>query len=542
MARAAGSYEARRERSSLFAHSHGHKKRAVVRFAFGFIVFTLVFISFLLGHYTKVGGQEPSTLSENKAEQEWNKVREENIQDTWESEHQQFSSKGTGDYSQPSSETLQQQQQAAPHDMMADAAWEPKEDGKNGTIGMEQDIIVKVEPWNVHPSNTTSSLLSESIPLVAEKSWSENSSRDIPETKSTYGSFDGWNISQTLLELTNSSNVSSSYNSQRRNVSLILDDKLTIKKNKASDDIAGCFEMCRQAKHEVFSGVPVSSIFQYPRLGGNGTHSVLLLFHGCEHSAEDWFVLPEEVLVVCEALRRNWSVVAFSSTDRTSGCWDLFYPALGNRDVIRVYQSLQEWIRKYFVAADNLQLYALGVSSGGSFVSILSTFLPHISAQAIYMSPGSFLPLSSSFHWTPPPTCFVHMSKDTTFGSLDNVKKTCDQLSQVPCRIVSLDPVPVTPDFFHRKIPNISLSESQQFFQWLNSTEWLDAQGYLVKNPRTLEYTLEYTDNRTGEQQQQQIWKTYQKSIEEILNRAFGVHEMAADDIEEILNWLQQQQ
>jgi len=53
---------------------------------------------------------------------------------------------------------------------------------------------------------------------------------------------------------------------------------------------------------------------------------------------------------------------------------------------------------------------------------------------------------------------------------------------------------------------------------------------------------LEYTDNRTGEQQQQQIWKTYQKSIEEILNRAFGVHEMAADDIEEILNWLQQQQ
>lgn len=67
-------------------------------------------------------------------------------------------------------------------------------------------------------------------------------------------------------------------------------------------------------------------------------------------------------LIFRAALERDLAVVAVSSEDRRSGCWR-------NKDAPRVARAL-EWVKKHKGWA-HLPLFALGASSGGSFVGNL---------------------------------------------------------------------------------------------------------------------------------------------------------------------------
>jgi hypothetical protein len=72
----------------------------------------------------------------------------------------------------------------------------------------------------------------------------------------------------------------------------------------------------------------------------------LLLFHGCSHDGSVWFTNPEETIVVRFALKQGLAVVAFTSADRTTGCWAGIVPTKRNHDVQRVAQSLPAVLAK----------------------------------------------------------------------------------------------------------------------------------------------------------------------------------------------------
>ncbi|EME28352.1 uncharacterized protein Gasu_41910 [Galdieria sulphuraria] len=521
------------------AHNYSRRKLGLLRITFGVIVFSLLLVSFLLGHNNTLSSkQDDSWLSENKNRQ-WEddgrkepllleRKEEQHLVSETASSPQQWV--GTvpsqeGSYQRPSNGTLDlvlfanyNSALEATDDMTTSSSTESYTlDGKqlnsDSNISMQDQATISLlkNPVSLMDNSVSLSNIKPSSVEVVETYHDETpflkpepsnlvKTRNISETQFNNSSY------VDSLELVDWTNISSNYSENlqvalpslesqgpsnlsfsSQNLNSFYENKLTLnhisslKSNMEGTEVAkvnGCFDICSYAKHEVLSDVQVSSIVQHSP--ESDIHSVLLLFHGCKHSARDWFVLPEEVSVVCEALRRNFSVVAFSSVDRWSGCWDSFYPALGNKDVIRVHQSFQEWIFENFVnnqtnsqqAIQSLKLYALGVSSGGSFVSILSTFLRNISAQAIYISPGSFQSFTL-FDWNPyPPTFFVHMLKDTTFGSFNHVNSSCNLLTQhkIACRILSLKPVPITADWFHEKIPIISLSLSRQLFDLLNTT------------------------------------------------------------------------
>ena len=126
---------------------------------------------------------------------------------------------------------------------------------------------------------------------------------------------------------------------------------------------------------------------------------ILFLFHGCSHDGEHWFDLPEEVSIIKEAISRNLIPVAFSSQNRNqeSKCWDISYPrnfpdnGASNVDLFKIGNAVKELITRY--NWENLSFYALGVSSGGSFIPMLPIQLESdgivFDSLAIYISPGS---------------------------------------------------------------------------------------------------------------------------------------------------------
>ena len=112
---------------------------------------------------------------------------------------------------------------------------------------------------------------------------------------------------------------------------------------------------------------------------------LLVLFHGCSHSGFSWFSLPEGRRVIKHSLYAGLAVVAFSSQDRSSKCWDNGWPPTEGKDVVAVVRALDEFVGRFHL--QNMLLYALGASSGGSFVTLIDRVV-QFRAAAVYISPG----------------------------------------------------------------------------------------------------------------------------------------------------------
>ena len=110
---------------------------------------------------------------------------------------------------------------------------------------------------------------------------------------------------------------------------------------------------------------------------GHTIRGIVLLAHGCSHHAIDFFPrspscpkcigLPEELRMSNGLLRQQYAVVAISSAGH---CW-------GEEDFPRV-QKVLGIISSELGAG--LPRYAVGASSGGSFVAHLPNFVSGIKA------------------------------------------------------------------------------------------------------------------------------------------------------------------
>ena len=124
----------------------------------------------------------------------------------------------------------------------------------------------------------------------------------------------------------------------------------------------------------------VETVWQKP---ASTTRGLLLLAHGCQHSATDFWPhsaactqcvgLPEEVRVTREALKAGWAVVAMSSQDRAfSRCWHF------ETDGPAVAGALRSFRQQHGLEA--VPLAAMGASSGGAFALQLPQAVPDLAA------------------------------------------------------------------------------------------------------------------------------------------------------------------
>lgn len=296
-------------------------------------------------------------------------------------------------------------------------------------------------------------------------------------------------------------------------------------------------------RHEVIGGseVVIANISR--------PSAVLLVFHGCSHSATDWWFpssgcakcqgLPEEVGVTKTALQKGWAVVAFSSTDRRHKCWDSAFPPERSADtqaVVRAFETLSKregW--------QKLPTYALGGSSGGAFALHLAMRLPLKGLCIQLMAVPSehlLLPKGLTF----PPTAFVHMSRDGR--TAEGVKGNIDVLKTqgVKVKEVAIAPLPLTPTFMTERVDFFGSEQSIAVFEALKEGGALDQSGFLITDPRASRPHMSKSSwqSLVRERLPDLPVEADVSALAEEMNVAWAMHELVSDRMDEVFLWLEQ--
>lgn len=285
---------------------------------------------------------------------------------------------------------------------------------------------------------------------------------------------------------------------------------------------------------EALDGVNV--LWMRPRKAYAG---LLFVAHGCHHANTDWFPadntvcpdcigLPEERAIIEIAMQLNLAVLAISSTDRMTGCWSA---AADNEMVIR---AIQAWKKKYHdKEAQKLPIYAFGASSGGSFVAQLGLAMKESTGSDDIQLHAALIQIAVGRPNEPSRnadcTVYISMNRDTR---TDGRIQTILQQQKGNVKQIRLPPLAVESDYFSSRILSISSQQSSQMVQALRNSGWIESTTRLLQH-----------DPRSGD------WRSVlrpfagkdsfvadQSAVSEVMNVAFGMHELSRDGVKEALN------
>jgi len=228
----------------------------------------------------------------------------------------------------------------------------------------------------------------------------------------------------------------------------------------------------------------VELVYQAP---DNAT-AVLLLAHGCSHSATDWWPrgahcdacvgLPEEVAVASSALSEDYLVVAFSSADRASRCWS---PGV---DGPRVLAALEALLGR--LGAAHLPRLALGGSSGGAFVALLPSYAEKpfaaLCIQIMAVAPQELEAAARASHGYPP-SLWVHMVRDKRMADGVAASLSALQLGGWTTAEVRIEPQPLLPGTLQERM-GVDGETSVRVHAALVSAGLLDEVGMQKEDPR----------------------------------------------------------
>ncbi|KAJ7541592.1 hypothetical protein O6H91_10G066500 [Diphasiastrum complanatum] len=288
-------------------------------------------------------------------------------------------------------------------------------------------------------------------------------------------------------------------------------------------------EAAAEARGTVVNLPPIQVLFQIPA----DSKAVLFIAPGCSGRASyfwdnlphcaDCKGLPEERALLLSALARHYAVIAISSEGQCSS------PKLYSE---RVNFILADWIPSR--GLEGLPVAALGVSSGGYFVSSLALQFP-FQALVIMISEGNLKSIESSQIY--PPTLFVHMPKDEERSLV--VTKAMDLLRSkgLQTNAIECHEIPLYPLFFSERIPGLDDETSEKIYAVFRDNGWLDEQGYLKRDGRTINWQMAVKKRQvlpSGEAGKVK-WEDH---IQEELNLAYAYHEISSVPSEAILDWL----
>ncbi|GAB4851005.1 hypothetical protein Ancab_030301 [Ancistrocladus abbreviatus] len=259
--------------------------------------------------------------------------------------------------------------------------------------------------------------------------------------------------------------------------------------------------------------------------------AVLFLAHGCNGrtvnfwdkspNCPDCVGLPEERLIVLNALARKFAVVTISSH---GACWSLGKERLTVRDIIK------GWLEKNDLA--ELPLVALGASSGGYFVSVLATDL-RFSSVVLMIAEGVFNQINVTKDY--PPILFVHMPKDRVRNRriAENIQLLREK--GIDTQEIKCMQFPLTPNFLASRIPGLDQTISVRLYTLFLDKGFIDASGYMKKDGRRTpwrEAMKEFEIHLPFE-------SNFIHHIQEELNLAFAYHEMTSLQVEQIFEWFE---
>jgi hypothetical protein len=263
--------------------------------------------------------------------------------------------------------------------------------------------------------------------------------------------------------------------------------------------------------------------------------AILFLAHGCGHAMTDWFPqspacpdcigLPEEMAIVKLALETlQIMVVAMSSLDRTGfKCWS-WHDA---PDVAKVLLA----VKVYF----GLPLLAFGASSGGGFVSSILPREIEEQAAAGGALKGYISQISADPRACDLPAVFITMNRDeVTDQSAQDLVATFHK-KKIPARHIRLASLPLTQDFFSERIDKVDQDLSKQMVDDLRHAKMLNSDGMLLEDPRRSDWrsALGGSAAKVGDSMVSDA-----SPLSEVMNVAWGVHEMTRDGVKEAVEFL----
>ncbi|KAI3734289.1 hypothetical protein L6452_13754 [Arctium lappa] len=267
-------------------------------------------------------------------------------------------------------------------------------------------------------------------------------------------------------------------------------------------------------------------IWQIP----NSPKSVLFLAHGCSGRAANFWDkspncphcigLPEERLIVHNALARNFAVVTVSSRGK---CWSL------GKETLVVEGIIKLWVAKQNL--EKLPLVALGASSGGYFVSMLASKIK-FSSIAIMIAEGVYDRIDINKDY--PPTIFVHMPKDKARKKAIDVNLAVLKSEGVDVAAIECMELPLSPNFLADRIPGLDLKISVELFDLFKEKGFVNEEGYLINDGRVIPWK-----EAMDEWKIQLPNKVMVKYIHEELNLAYAYHEMTSLQCDQIFDWFE---
>lgn len=262
---------------------------------------------------------------------------------------------------------------------------------------------------------------------------------------------------------------------------------------------------------------------------------VLFVAHGCGgHPGYYWdrsptcpncVGMPEERLLVREALRLRYAVIGISSLGK---CWSF------GKEVTTVKQIISGWIERH-PELNNLPVFGLGASSGGHFLSILATKMK-FRALTLVVAQGLFKSMSDVVLSDYPPTLFVHMPKDDE--RMRVIMKYMELLSKkgVAVKEIRCMEFPITPHLLSDRIPGVDQGFSIKLFQMFRELGFIDDHGYMKKDGRK----TPWKDSMAMFKSDTDRYRSVVGHIQQELNLAFAYHEMSSLEMGSIFRWFQQ--
>jgi uncharacterized protein (TIGR03437 family) len=228
---------------------------------------------------------------------------------------------------------------------------------------------------------------------------------------------------------------------------------------------------------ETVSGVNVVHHIPQPHKG------IIFRFHGSGGSAAGQFNSVEDNTFNGDAIAAGYGIVALDSVDRVNRQWNAT-GTLDNPDLKNVQAVINSFTSRGLMSAND-PLFALGVSNGGAFCSRLAVLL-QFKAGAISIAAGitGFIEASNiPFIWN-----MAQNDDNEGVGTEGNARSRRNYESLFARGIAAQHlvnpPSPVYPLRFWR-IPGLLPADSQAIYASLKNGGFLDANDFLLQNPRT---------------------------------------------------------
>eukprot|EP00040_Diaphanoeca_grandis_P018453 m.97086 g.97086 ORF g.97086 m.97086 type:complete len:337 (-) comp26946_c0_seq7:87-1097(-) len=271
-----------------------------------------------------------------------------------------------------------------------------------------------------------------------------------------------------------------------------------------------------------------------PRVQPKG---ILLVLHGCSHGALDWgspsecvgcVGLPEERLMSNVAVGHRMVVVAPSSANRVSKCWDVY------TDGPRLKSMLDRLLERELL--QHLPVFAFGASSGGAMAYFMPEYYQEMKAIAVQVAalPNAFLQqlISPDF----PPTLLLHMSRDARTQAF--VEENIRELAKlgIKAKAIEQPPAKVTATYLSSKIGYLTEASAAKVVSRLLKANIIDADGMLVSDPRQVPWRDCLAEDPLPELHSDTLVADA-SALSEVLNVAWAKHELYSDAAVDMMRW-----